>query len=25
VLLGGVSARLIKRAKRPVVVVPRSG
>ena len=25
VLLGGVSARLIKRARRPVVVVPRSG
>ena len=25
VLLGGVSARLVKRAKRPVVVVPRSG
>jgi len=25
VLLGGVSARLIKRATRPVVVVPRSG
>jgi nucleotide-binding universal stress UspA family protein len=25
VLLGGVSARLIRRARRPVVVVPRSG
>lgn len=25
VLLGGVSAKLIRRAKRPVVVVPRSG
>jgi nucleotide-binding universal stress UspA family protein len=25
VLLGGVSARLVKRASRPVVVVPRSG
>jgi len=25
VLLGGVSAKLIKRATRPVVVVPRSG
>jgi len=25
VLLGGVSTRLIKRARRPVVVVPRSG
>jgi nucleotide-binding universal stress UspA family protein len=25
VLLGGVSARLVRRARRPVVVVPRSG
>jgi nucleotide-binding universal stress UspA family protein len=25
ILLGGVSARLIRRARRPVVVVPRSG
>ena len=25
VLLGGVSARLVRRAKRPLVVVPRSG
>lgn len=25
VLLGGVSARLIRRARRPVIVVPRSG
>ena len=25
VLLGGVSARLLRRARRPVVVVPRSG
>jgi nucleotide-binding universal stress UspA family protein len=25
VLLGGVSTRLVRRARRPVVVVPRSG
>jgi nucleotide-binding universal stress UspA family protein len=25
VLLGGVSARLLRRARRPIVVVPRSG
>jgi nucleotide-binding universal stress UspA family protein len=25
VLLGGVSAKLVRRARRPVVVVPRSG